>query len=117
MRNFVTAYITGKVPAIAAPVLNPILAAYIELATEYLDKITAVTGTTTFVVSHHLLTPPSPSPTSSCSASGTAIPSGTYAGPINGHAHDTVAPELARSVDTQSRRWHRGVYGRRQGRL
>jgi len=86
LKNFVIAYITGKVPAIAAPVLNPILAGYIELATQYLDKITAVTGTTTFVVSHHTLTPPSPSPsassTSSCSASGTTIPAGTYAGPI-----------------------------------
>ena len=54
LKNFVTAYVTGKVPAIAAPVLNPILAGYIELATQYLDKITAVTGTTTFVVSHHV---------------------------------------------------------------
>ena len=62
LRNFVTAYITGKVPAIVAPVLNPILTAYIELATEYLDKITAVTGTTTFVVSHHVPKPASPSP-------------------------------------------------------
>jgi hypothetical protein len=84
LRNFVTAYITGKVPAIVAPVLNPILAAYIELATEYLDKITAVTGTTTFVVSHHVpKTPsPSPTPTSSCNVSGTTIPAGSYAGPI-----------------------------------
>ena len=84
LRNFVTAYITGKVPAIVAPVLNPILTAYIELATEYLDKITAVTGTTTFVVSHHVPNTPSPSPTttSSCNASGTTIPAGTYAGPI-----------------------------------
>jgi hypothetical protein len=84
LRNFVTAYITGKVPAIVAPVLNPILAAYIELATEYLDKITAVNGTTTFVVSHHEpKTPsPSPTPTSSCNVSGTTIPAGSYAGPI-----------------------------------
>jgi hypothetical protein len=82
LRNFVTAYVTGKVPAIAAPVLNPILAAYIELATEYLDKITAVTGTATFVVTHHEPKQPSPSPTPSCSASGTTIPAGSYAGPI-----------------------------------
>ena len=82
LRNFVTAYITGKVPAIAAPVLNPILSAYIELATEYLDKITAVTGTTTFVVSHRVPKTPSPSPTSSCNVSGTTIPAGSYAGPI-----------------------------------
>ena len=84
LRSFVTAYITGKVPAIVAPVLNPILAAYIELATQYLDKITAVTGTTTFVVSHHTPKTPSPSPASvSCSSSGTTIPAGTYSGPID----------------------------------
>jgi len=59
-------------------VLNPILTAYIELATEYLDKITAVTGTTTFVVSHHVpKTPsPSPTPTSSCNVSGTEVLTG-----------------------------------------
>jgi len=84
LRTFVTAYITGKVPAIVAPVLNPILASYIELATQYLDKITAVTGTTTFVISHHTPKTPSPSPASaSCSSGGTTIPAGTYAGPID----------------------------------
>ena len=86
LRTFVTAYVTGKVPAIVAPVLNPILAAYIELATQYLDKITAVTGTTTFVVSHHIPKTPSlsPSPASvSCSSNGTTIPAGTYSGPID----------------------------------
>lgn len=77
LRKFVTAYITGKVPAIVAPVLNPILAYYIEEATKYLDKITAVTGTTTFVVSHHV-----PKPTPPCVASGTTIPAGTYSGPL-----------------------------------
>jgi hypothetical protein len=82
LRTFVTAYVTGKVPAIAAPVLNPILVSYIELATKYLDQITAVTGTTTFVVSHHAPKPPKPSTTSSCSAGGTAVPAGSYAGPI-----------------------------------
>jgi len=84
LRTFVTAYVTGKVPAIVAPVLNPILASYIELATQYLDKITAVTGTSTFVVSHHVPKTPSPSPASvSCSSNGTTIPAGTYSGPID----------------------------------
>lgn len=74
LKNFVTAYVTGKVPAIAAPVLNPILASYIEMATKYLDKITAVTGTARFVVTHHVPKPQSPSPTPSSTPTSSSAP-------------------------------------------
>lgn len=74
LRIFVTAYVTGKVPTLVAPVLNPILASAIELATKFLDTITAVTGTTTFVVSHHVPKPPSPSPTPSSTPSSSSPP-------------------------------------------
>jgi hypothetical protein len=80
LRIFVTAYVTGKVPTIVAPVLNPILAGYIELATKYLDQITAVTGATTFVVSHHVPKPQSPSPT----PSSTPLSSSPPTPPANG---------------------------------
>jgi hypothetical protein len=84
LRQFVTTYLTGKVPDVVAPVVNPILAGYIELATQYLDDITAVTGSTTIVVSHHV-PKPTPTPTApTCAGSGTAIPAGTYIAHVKG---------------------------------
>ena len=80
LRKLVTGYILGKVPGVIAPVLNPILTSFVERATEWLDTITAVTGTRTIVVSHHV-PKPSPAPTN-CQINGTTIRTGTYAGPI-----------------------------------
>jgi hypothetical protein len=80
LRNLVTGYITGKVPGVIADLVNPILKYFIELATKWLDTITAVTGTSTIVVSHHVPKPP-PAPVN-CQSNGTAIPAGSYAGTI-----------------------------------
>jgi hypothetical protein len=80
LRKLVTGYILGKVPGVLAPIVNPILTYFIELATKWIDTITAVTGSSTIVVSHHV-PKPSPSP-ASCTSTGTAIPAGSYAGTI-----------------------------------
>jgi hypothetical protein len=76
LRKLVTGYILGKVPGVLAGVVDPILEYFIELATKWLDTITAVTGTSTIVVSHHVPKP------SSCQTNGKSIPAGTYAGAI-----------------------------------
>ena len=86
LRQLVTGYLTGKVPAIVAPVVNPILTAYLEQATKYLDDLTAVTGSSTIVVSHHV-PKPTPTPPTGCAA---AIPAGTYTGPISGTIISTL---------------------------
>ena len=95
LRALVTGYLTGKVPDILAPVVNPVITSYLEQATKFLDDLTAVTGVTTMVVRHHV-PKPTPTPPSGCSGSATTIPAGTYSGPISAtiktvlHVGDTV---------------------------
>lgn len=83
LRKFVTAFATAQLPRVLTPVLSPILASYVELATKQLDRITAVDGSATIIVSHHVPTPPTPSAApANCTSNGTTIPAGHYAGPI-----------------------------------
>ena len=77
LRNLVTSFLTGKVPKVIAPFVNPILTSYIELATEYLDRLTAVTGYATIVVSHHAPKPPPP-----CTSGAGIVQAGHYAASI-----------------------------------
>jgi hypothetical protein len=79
LRALVTGFVTGQIPGILQPVVNPILAAYIELATEQLDRLVGVDGAATIVVSHHVTSPPKPTP----SASATTPPASASDQPIN----------------------------------
>lgn len=79
LRQFVTSYLTGQVPDIVAPFVDPILTDYVERATQFLDTLTAVTGHSTIVVAHHV-----PKPVPGCTPNGNSIPAGTYAGPVKG---------------------------------
>jgi hypothetical protein len=93
LRKLVTGFITAQVPKVVAPVINPILAYYAELATQQLDKITAVQGSATIVVTHHVKRPPTPSPSASsgnCAGGATTIAAGTYAGPVSGTVTTTL---------------------------
>ncbi len=94
LRALVTGFVTGQIPGILKPIVDPILAGYIELATEQLDRLVGVDGAVTIVVSHHVKVPPKPTPspaaTPPSSASNqtlnicTLMPQGTVSG-IVGH--------------------------------
>lgn len=77
LRQFVTSYLTGQVPGIVAPFVDPILTDYVERATRFLDTLTAVTGRSTIVVAHHV-----PKPVPGCTPNGNVVPAGTYAGAV-----------------------------------
>jgi hypothetical protein len=65
LRELVTGFVTAQIPGILKPIVDPILAAYIELATEQLDRLVGVDGSMTIVVSHHEKRPPKPTPSPS----------------------------------------------------
>jgi len=79
LRALITGFVTGQIPGILQPVVNPILAGYIELATEQLDRLVGVDGSATIVVSHHVTSPPKPTP----SPSATTPPASASNQPIN----------------------------------
>ncbi len=94
LRTIIRGFITGQVPDVVAPVVNPILASYLSDVFKHLDDITAVDGTITLAVSHHV--PPEPTTTSSSPcAPAAAIPPGTYAA--------TPGQEVGRFVLTEHR--------------
>jgi hypothetical protein len=79
LRDLVTKFLENQVPGFLQPVVDPILASYIELATKQLDALVGVDGSGTIVVSHHVPKPPKPKPAPpKCVAAGNAIPAGTY---------------------------------------
>ena len=80
LRALVTGFVTGQIPGILQPVVNPILASYIELATEQLDKLVGVDGAAALVVTHHVVSPPKPTPSPSVT---TPPPSSASNQPIN----------------------------------
>jgi hypothetical protein len=94
LRNLVTSFLTGKVPKLIAPFVNPVLTSYIELATEYLDILTAVTGSATIVVSHHAPKPPPP-----CTSDAGIVQAGHYATSIRAslRSHLHVSSEIPAS--------------------
>jgi hypothetical protein len=63
----ITGFVTGQIPGILQPIVDPILASYIELATEQLDRLVGVDGSVTIVVSHHQKRPPKPTPSAGSS--------------------------------------------------
>jgi hypothetical protein len=100
LRALVTGFVTGEVPDLLIPLVNPVLAHYLELVTQKLDQLIGVDGTTTIVVSHHVKSPdkPTPSPavtTPPPSASNqpinicTLMPQGTVSGLVG---HPVGAP-------------------------
>jgi hypothetical protein len=91
LRNLVTSFLTGRVPKLIAPFVNPVLTSYIELATEYLDRLTAVTGSATIVVSHHAPKPPPP-----CTSAAGIVQAGHYATSIKAslRSHLHVSSEI-----------------------
>jgi hypothetical protein len=74
-------------PGIVAQVVSPMVAYYVNLAIDKLADLTGVDASTTIDVTHHIKPPPStPPPSPSAFSSGncaTAVPAGTYTGPIN----------------------------------
>lgn len=91
LRMLVTAFATAQVPGVIAPVVNPLITYYVELATQQLDRFTAVDGSVTVVISHHV--PPTPTPKATANAGGggncsstdgKTIPAGRYSGPVEG---------------------------------
>jgi hypothetical protein len=85
LRALVTKFLENQAPGFLRPIVDPIFASYIELATKQLDRLVGVDGSDAIVVSHHVPKPPKkkpvPKPTS-CTSSGTAIPAGTYTATI-----------------------------------
>jgi hypothetical protein len=75
LRALVTGFVTGQIPDVLQPLVNPILAHYLELVTQRLDQLIGVDGTTTIVVSHHVKSPGKPTPSSSVSPTPSSVPS------------------------------------------
>lgn len=99
LRMLVTAFATAQVPGVIAPVVNPLITYYVELATQQLDRITAVDGSVTVVISHHVPQTPTPSANAaggSCSANdGKTIPAGHYSGPVEGTVNTSLTVVVA----------------------
>lgn len=110
LRMLVTAFATAQVPGVIAPVVNPIITYYVELATRQLDRFTAVDGSVTVVISHHV--PPTPTPKASGNAAGgscatndgKSIPAGRYSGQVDGslNTHLTVVEAAGNGSDHMS---------------
>jgi hypothetical protein len=75
LRALVTGFVTGQIPGILKPIVDPILAGYIELATQQLDRLVGVDGAATMVVSHHEKLPPKPTPSPAASTPPSSAPS------------------------------------------
>ncbi len=64
LRKMVTNFVTGQVPGFLKPVVDPIVASYIEWATTFLDQLVNVEGSVMIPITHHVPKPPEPTTTS-----------------------------------------------------
>ena len=104
LRTLITAFVTGQIPDVAAPVVsdpvasivNPILASYLELIFQHLDDVTAIDGTAQLHVTHH--TPPVTTTQPACRTTNGAILAGTFTGDLAG-SFEIVENGLAGHTD------------------
>lgn len=98
LRKMVTNFVTGQLPGILKPVVDPIVASYIEWATKFLDQLINVEGSIKIAITHHVPKPPEPTTTTT---STTPTPtSGPSAATSNAKCTDLTDAAASAAVGT-----------------